>query len=236
MLKIRSKFNYLLTEGVAIETEEVLEAIDMVNSKLDELGNQTEALALNIFKVIDFRMLSGMVGEMLVDQLSKANPDLEKNPNIDGYPDLVNVSTSKYLEDFQEWKNSDLSKFIKYPYGGLEIKNTFGTKKSGTSLLNSERRISKVNRKPDWKAHHGYTNNLLALFSDFDKGIPKIVSALYADDLNEDDWTIKQNPAQDSTMTSFCVIKRSGWDKIRKNVLICETDVDYENYFDIKDI
>ena len=138
MLKIRSKFNYLLTEGVVIETEEVLEAIDMVNSKLDELGNQTEALALNIFKVIDFRMLSGMVGEMLVDQLSKANPNLEKNPNIDGYPDLVNVSTSKYLEDFQEWKNSDLSKFIKYPYGGLEIKNTFGTKKSGTSLLYSE--------------------------------------------------------------------------------------------------
>ena len=101
----------------------------MVNSKLIELGNKTEALALNIFEVIDFRMLSGMIGEMLVAELANANPNIRKNPNIDGYPDLVNVSTSKYLEDFEEWKNSDLAKFIKYPYGGLEIKTHLGRKR-----------------------------------------------------------------------------------------------------------
>jgi hypothetical protein len=28
----------------------------------------------------------------------------------------------------------DFSKFIKYPYGGIEIKNTFGTKKPKTAL------------------------------------------------------------------------------------------------------
>ena len=233
MLKINENFDFYLSENSKISTEQVLDAINTVNTKLRELSAKTEALALNIFTVIDFRMLSGMIGEMLVSELATINTNIRKNPNIDGYPDLVNVSTSKFRTDFDKWKDADLSKFIKYPYGGLEIKNTFGTKKNGVSLLNSEERITKISNKPDWKAHHGYTNNLLAIFSDFTSGVPQILCALYSDRLNEDDWTVKQNPGIDSTMTSFCVIKRSGWEKLKEKVLVCETEKKYQKYFGI---
>jgi hypothetical protein len=63
--------------------------------------------------------------------------------------------------------SSGYEDLLDYKYGGIEIKNTFGTKKSGSPILMGDQRINYINNKLDWKAHHQKTNHLLALFSDY---------------------------------------------------------------------
>lgn len=212
-----------------------MDSIESVNRKFVSLGESTEEIAFNVFEVIDFRMLSGLIGEALVSDLSHSIEQLLGNPNMDGYPDLLDVSKKAYLDDFTNWKETDNSQFIKYPYGGIEIKNTFGTKKSGSTLLSGDTRIDRINKKLDWKAHHRTTNNLLAAFSDFVDGKPQIVAVMYSDELTEDDWAEKQNPKEGSTMTSFSVIKSSGWLKLKNGIRICNDDPKYRSFFGVHD-
>jgi hypothetical protein len=231
MLKVINDDAIHLASGLQITSSLLQSAVSSTNEQLRDLQRRTSALTIDAFSVIDFRMLSGLVGEMLVARMSIMCPFLEKNPNIDGYPDLVDVSTKDFSRDFHKWKKSTLGAFVRYPHGGIEVKNTFGTKKSGSELLPGQARIQRITSKPDWKAHHGYTNNLLALFSDYVDRCPQIVAAMYADNLSTDDWTKKQNPKAGSTMTSFTVIKRSGWNKLRAGLRLCLDDSRYLAFF-----
>lgn len=205
-----------------------------MNGKIRQLKENTEKMDLNIFDVIDFRMVSGLIGEALATEISNSDLGFEKNPNIDGYPDLMNASKPIYRNDINKWKTEDFRQFIKFPYGGIEVKNTFGTKKSGVFLLPGQTRIGKINNKLDWKAHHVYTNNLLGLYSDFLDGLPQIVAVMYSDKLTVSDWKEKQNPRGDSTMTSFSVIEMSGWYKLKSGVKFCRNDSSYLKFFGIE--
>ena len=220
-----------LSSGLKLSIEFLECSILATNQRLHDLQRETSALSIDAFEVIDFRMLSGLMGEMLITKIDETSSDLEKNPNIDGYPDLLDISQKSFADDVRLWRHDDNTRFIKYPHGGIEVKNTFGTKKTGSDLLPGRTRIRKINGKPDWKAHHGYTNNLLAIFSDYLDGCPQIVAAMYADDLTEADWTAKQNPKAGSTMTSFTVIKRSGWDKLRAGLRLCVDKTEYLDFF-----
>ena len=233
MFYIASKSAIQLNSGFKLEVEILKNAVEHVNSQFSDLEERTEKMALNIFEVIDFRMLSGLLGETLVSTLSNDVRSLRKNPNIDGYPDLIDVSQPKFEQDSDRWVARDLSKFIKYPHSGIEVKNTFGVKKPGVGLLPGQNRISKINKKPDWKAHHTYTNNLLALFSDFINGCPQIVAVMYSDQLSTSDWKEKQNPKKNSTMTSFSNIEPSGWQKLKSNLILCRSEEPYLNFFGV---
>lgn len=219
--------------GASVSIDEVYAAVTETNAKLRSLERRTEEMAFNIFEAIDFRMLSGLVGETLVTELAKGTETLEKNPNIDGYPDLVNISKLAYKTNFEEWRQANLEEFINFSHGGIEIKNTFGTKLSNVTLRPGDTRIKNISKKPAWKAHHRYTNHLLALLSDFIEGCPQIVAAMYSDELVENDWSEKQDPKKGSTMTSFSVIQSSGWEKLKRRVLICNEDLPYKSYFGI---
>jgi hypothetical protein len=231
MLRICSDSPIVLSSGFALEIPKLRESIASTNTRFVELKRRTEAMALNIFETIDFRMLSGLVGGTLITAIAAQIDGLMKNPNIDGYPDLADVSKKTFLKDFLEWEKNDFRKFIKYPHGGIEIKNTFGTKKSNVVLHPLSKRMGKINGKPDWKAHHRYTNQLLAVMSDFVGGCPQIIAVLYSDQLQETDWAEKQNPKKGSAMTSFSVIKTSGWLKLRSGLRICRDDAEYFKYF-----
>ena len=217
-----------------LDIDFVLNAVQHVNSKFRQLKLKTESMALNVFEAIDFRMMSGLVGESLVSTISASHPHLEKNPNIDGYPDLLNASMPQYRRDIAHWKKDYFKAFIKYPYSGIEIKNTFGTKKAKSNIAMGHTRIGRINNKLDWKAHHRYTNNLLALFSDYIDECPQIVAVMYSDDLVEDDWKEKQNPKKNSTMTSFSVIDKSGWEKLKSEIKLCIDDKRYLSFFGLE--
>lgn len=226
-LKVIDNSPIVLPSSLKLDIADIHSAVDSVNGKLRLLADTTSTIAFNIFEVLDFRMLSGMVGESLVSTLAATIASFEKNPNIDGYPDLLDASREDYRADIEAWLASEPARFIAYPHGGIEVKNTFGTKKSGRELAPGEQRIDDINPKLDWKAHHRSTNSLLATFSDFVGDCPQIVAVMYADDLTEEDWAEKQNPGEGSTMTSFSVIKKSGFDKLRDGLRLCLDDQRY---------
>ena len=129
-------------------------------------------MSLDVFTVMDFRVLSGIVGETYANELAVTTGNFMQNPNIDGYPDLLQTPTHELKRYYERCAKGE---FIQYKYGGLEVKNTFGTKKSGAILFKGDTRICHINSKLDWKAHHRQTNNLIALLSDYVEGLPVIV-------------------------------------------------------------
>ena len=52
---------------------------------------------MNVFEVLDFRMLSGLVGRSWSPRLARHFKTLVKNPSIDGYPDLLNAVTKDQI-------------------------------------------------------------------------------------------------------------------------------------------
>jgi hypothetical protein len=198
-----------------VDVQAIKLAADTVNEQLRNV-HEEQLQVLDIFDIIDLRMLSGLIGELFSNVLAKSDERLLKNPNIDGYPDLCDVSDENLsLESID---------FIKFPNGGIEVKNTFGVKKSGSTLLARETRREKIQRQLVWKAHHQFTNNLLALQSDYVENIPQIVAAYFSDQLCESDWTQKQNPSEGSTMTSFCQTTRTAFEKLKAGAIFADPD------------
>ncbi len=224
----------ILSDSFTIEIGQVARSVERVNEKFRERKIKTNEIALNVFEVIDFRMISGLVGEALVTDMSVNVGGLLKNPNIDGYPDLLNASKEEYRRDIERWKVSEMAAFVKYPHGGIEVKNTFGTKKSTGILLQGQTRLGRINSKLDWKAHHRTTNNLLALFSDYVDACPQIIAVMFSDRLSESDWMEKQNPMVGSAMTSFSVTGKSGWEKLRSGLRLCREDPRYLQFFGLR--
>jgi len=212
----------------SLPISDIIKAVESTNAKIDHIHSKTMEMDLDVFDVIDFRVLSGVIGETFVSELSLICPELIKNPHIDGYPDLLQVSNDEMVDYFNSCTNQD---FIKYKFGGLEVKNTFGTKKSGSDITQGDSRIEYINKKLDWKAHHQKTNNLIALYSDYFENKPKIAAVFYSDTLSEDDWSNVQRPKAGSAMTSFSCINRDGFNKITKGVIACYNSQLFLNHF-----
>lgn len=211
-----------------VSTDELLLAIKNTNTKFKTISNKTKDMELDIFQVIDFRNLSGIVGEVFVKELSLINNKLHKNPSLDGYPDLLQISTPEMITFFN---NCEYSHFLKFKYGGIEVKNTFGTKKAKSNIIVGDQRINNINKKLDWKAHHQQTNNLIGLFSDYIDNTPTIIALFYSDKLIKDDWQETQKPTEGSAMTSFSTIQKSGFLKMKQGLKICFDNDIYLNFF-----
>lgn len=238
MLKIIKDYDIYTHDGtkILLNSNDVLEAVNITNEKMRMLKKITEEDAINIFDAIDFRMLSGMLGEALITIICRHSDMLVKNPHIDGYPDLLDVSSPEKLSFYQlpHSNDSPRDRFRNYIHGGIEIKNTFGVKVNKQILQKGQTRINKINKKLDWKAHHENTNYLLGLYSDFIDNTPQIVAAFYSNELSSDDWKKKQNPKEGSTMTSFSTIDNSGWLKMSGNLIVCINNQEYLNFFEAK--
>lgn len=204
----------LIATEVALSS--FVKAAELVNERLRNANNPHFATTLDLFDIIDLRMLSGLMGEMFALELAKLDSNLIKNPNIDGYPDLCDVSVEGSQNVFN---NASSDFFIDYPSGGLEVKNTFGVKKSGISIEPRKERKDKIQKTLVWKAHHRKTNRLVALHSDYIDRVPQIISAYFSDELLEEDWTVKQQPKEGSTMTSFCQTTPRAFAKLKSGLI-----------------
>ena len=164
---------------------------------------------------------------MLSTEICKLEKRLYKNPNIDGYPDLCDISrpgTAALV------KTLSLSNFLSYDDGGFEVKNTFGVKKQNTHIAAREVRLLKIQKRLVWKAHHRETNNLIAIHSDYIDGIPQIIAGFFSDKLTEVDWTAKQQPKDGSTMTSFCQTTPEAFEKLKSGLNFYMKDIGYEPF------
>ena len=209
--------------GWDLRADYVASAALAVNQRLIEAGTQDGSMSLDLYQIIDLRMLSGLIGELFSAEICRLEPRLIKNPNIDGYPDLCDVSSSVH-------GGRGPADFLKYRHGGFEVKNTFGVKKGNSNLAARDTRLMKINRSLVWKAHHRETNFLIALHSDYIERVPQILAGFYSSDLNECDWTVKQQPKVGSTMTSFCQSTQSAFEKLKQGIRFHMEDVGYERF------
>lgn len=219
----------IVLSNMSVTVNQILAGIESTNQKLRSISNRTQMLALDIFKVLDLRTLSGAVGETFVAEMSLVVPTLRKNPSIDGYPDLVQVVTPEMHKYFAEYASQDSKE--DFLYGGIEVKNTFGYKKSKIDLFDGEQRLGRIQKRLQWKAHHQKTNHLLGLYSDYIDGYPTIVAAFYSDQLEISDWSVRAEPKGDSAMTSFSTLQASGFDKMLAGMRICLDDLQYLKFF-----
>ena len=100
---------------------------------------------------MDFRVLSGMIGEVFAKELTSFEKNLIKNPYLNGYPDLLENSSEEMSNYF---KKATSKNFTRYKYGGIEVKNSFGSKISKSSLTKGDKRILNIKSNIEWKAHH----------------------------------------------------------------------------------
>lgn len=217
----------LLMRNGTLSTETIVSAVKNVNRKLKNAVGNGLGVNLDLYEIIDLRMLSGMIGEMFTAEVCQLNNDLLKNPNIDGYPDLCDVSSAGQKQKVESFS---LDKFLAYEHGGFEVKNTFGVKKSKTHIVPRGCRINSIQKRLVWKAHHRETNNLIALHSDYVDRVPQIVACFYSDQLTEDDWSVKQQPKKGSTMTSFCQTTPSAFNKLKAGMIIHAEGMQYEEF------
>lgn len=219
----------IVLSNMSVSVDQVLAGIESTNQKLRSISDRTKMLALDIFKVLDLRTLSGAVGETFVSEMSLVVPTLRKNPSIDGYPDLVQVVTPEMDKYFADYASQDSKE--DFLYGGIEVKNTFGYKKPKVDLFDGEQRLGRITKRLQWKAHHQKTNHLLGLYSDYIDGYPTIVAAFYSDQLEISDWSVRAEPKGDSAMTSFSTLQASGFDKMLSGMRICIDDPKYLDFF-----
>lgn len=222
--------NPIVLSHTVITMNQILSAIVSTNQKLKSIANSTREMSLDIFKILDLRTLSGTVGETFVGEMNLICSSLRKNPSIDGYPDLVQCATDEMIAYYNTYAKQESKE--SFQYGGIEIKNTFGYKKSGIDLFDGEQRLGRINKRLEWKAHHQKTNHLLGLYSDYIDGYPTIVAAFYSDTLVPEDWTVRAEPKGESAMTSFSTLKKSGFSKMKSGIRVCLNDPDYLRFLE----
>jgi len=213
-----------------VTCDDLVAATAAVNAALVRAGRTQGDVGLQLFDIMDLRMLSGLIGEMFVTELCRPHAFLGKNPNIDGYPDILDVSEPGLADRLREMPPVS---FLNFNSGGLEVKNTFGEKKRKIHIAHRRARLSNLKGKLVWKAHHRETNNLVALQSDFVDEIPQIVSVFFSNELVQADWTQKQQPKSGSTMTSFCQTERSAFEKLRRGLKLYRTGIGVEKFLGI---
>jgi hypothetical protein len=217
----------IVLADATLSSGDLLKVTLAVNATLTTAGQGLGDISLQLFDIMDLRMLSGLVGELFVTELCSQHKFLSRNPNIDGYPDALDVSRGGLIDTLLSLAPGA---FIKFEHGGLEIKNTFGLKKARAHIGHRESRLPKIQKRLVWKAHHQETNSLIALQSDFVEGIPQVVAVFFSNELSQADWTKKQNPKEGSTMTSFSQTTSDAFDKLRRGLMLYRKDIGLDQY------
>ena len=170
--KINNAFN--INVGFVVTANQVNDALEQTNNILNDLPS-------TLFKSIDYKTTSAMIGAVFCDTLANIIDGAIVNPIEKGHPDIIPIAGEIASEE----------ELRKYPQG-LEIKCTVGNIEKGANLRAGEMRISKLTGIT-WQAHHREVEELLGLIWDFvDSGhkfnYPMITGAFYSNTLNEDDW------------------------------------------------
>jgi len=169
--KINNSFS--IHVGFTVNATHINQAILQTNKLLADLPS-------TLFKSIDYKTTSAMIGAMFCDTLASLTGSIV-NPIEKGHPDIVPPNASGATEE----------QLRKYPEG-LEIKCTVGNIEQGANLRAGETRINKLTGVT-WQAHHREVQELLGMVWDFVNdghtfNYPAITGAFYADTLAEDDW------------------------------------------------
>lgn len=220
----RTDFSYTKT-GKKFTPAEVEKAAILTNMTVVTLALIFHQVAkVDLFEVIDKKQTGAFIGAIFVANLATlASEHLALNPSQTGHPDLI---PNEYLND-PSIKNWD-----QFLYGGVEVKTSCGSLKNKATLTLpiGEPRISYLTGL-EWKGHHQYINNLLALFWDYFEGKPTILAAFYSNCLVPEDFSNTIPKPGGGRTTSVCVTKKTAKDKLMSNWVILPDSPLYLNFF-----
>ena len=216
-----------------IPTSIFIDALD----EFDRIIQIFEDVEIPIGDILGLRNLSAFVGEVYNRAVKKTAGDmLENNPHQDGYPDLLIMDE----EGRDAWNrvSSQLHEkdpFSPFPTGGIEVKATCGDLRSGKWFTErsipkpiiGEQRLEWVTGY-NWKAHHRETNNLIGLVWDFVNKKPTIVSIMYSNGLDENDWGKTVTPKEGGgRTTSVSIMNKAGISKMKDGMIVLINNHDY---------
>lgn len=167
---LNPKFN--ISCGFEVNSQHIESALPQTNKFL-------EIIPSNVYKNIDYKTTSSIVGSMFCQSIANVTGAIV-NPIEKGHPDVIPKAG----------ENSSEEELRDYPVG-LEIKCTVGNITQGANLRAGQPRISSLEGMT-WQAHHREVKKLLGLVWDFvksehDFNYPKITAIFYAD-IVTDDW------------------------------------------------
>ncbi len=160
--------------GFTVTSAQVLDSAARTNRVMD-------ALPLSLFRTVDFKAQSGMVGAVFASELASEVGAIP-NPIEKGHPDIVPVQAMHAAE----------AALRNYPQG-LEIKSTVGSITQGTQRMPGQARIDHL-VGITWQAHHRDVKQLMGITWDYVGGStshptpPAVTGVFYAGQLTEDDW------------------------------------------------
>lgn len=197
-------FNYLINNGIRFDcgfplsVEDVTFAINKTNEALLQLP-------VSLFKSIDYKTTSAMVGCMLCENIAQTTQGQAiVNPIEKGHPDIVPSYAVNASEE--ELRNFGI---------GLEVKCTVGSVPTGTAVPKAAPRISFLNGLT-WQAHHQEVEELLGITYDYFEvpgGFkPAITAAFYSNQLTPNDWG--RISGTEGRNTKVCSMLASGKQKM----------------------
>jgi hypothetical protein len=189
--------DFSINVGFDVNSEHVIRTIKKTNSLLSDLPS-------TLFKSIDFKTTSAMIGAIFCDTLAEYTNAMV-NPIEKGHPDIIPKSGANASEE----------ELRKYPEG-LEIKCTIGNIEQGANLRAGVTRIDKLTGVT-WQAHHREVGELMGLTWDFVSdghsfNFPTITGAFYTSELIPDDWGAISGTTGRNTKVSG--MKASGKEKM----------------------
>jgi hypothetical protein len=218
-----------------VPTDKLIQATNEFD-RIIKLFNNFE---VDIAELLGMRNLSAFIGELFATCLRKQCPDsLYKNPNQDGYPDLLILDycgNTYYQTLLGQLK--DKQPFSNFKTGGIEVKATCGNTPTDKTLQRKglskpglgERRCRLLNSY----AHHRQTNCLIGILWDFNatSRIPEITALFFSNELTMNDWgDIVQPKAGGGRTTSVSIMNRAGIKKMYDGWLLVQRDTELMSF------
>ncbi len=205
---------YLVNQAFTINPGFEVNATHVTSAALST-ATELENFPFSLFRNIDLKSLSGIVGALFATCLAE-NAGAIVNPIEKGHPDIIPLGGKTATEE--QLRN--------YPQG-LEIKCTVGNVLKGSDLGSGDERIENLTGIT-WQAHHREVRSLMGLIIDFsgsDAGrgrYPMITGVFYTDRLVQDDWgQISGTTGRNTKVTGMLV---SGKQKIGSGWIILENN------------
>lgn len=176
----RKQAGYLIDPEFKIDCGFTVTALSVRNSVL-RANMVMNALPTSLFRTVDFKAQSGMVGAVFASELASEAGAIP-NPIEKGHPDIVPVGAADATE----------AQLRNYPEG-LEVKSTVGSITKGSKRVPGVARID-VLTNITWQAHHRDVRQLMAIVWDYVGGTadraaaPTITGVFFTDALTESDW------------------------------------------------
>ena len=216
-IDVASQDTYILNDRFEIHKGFYIQATDVLHAAITT-SLKLEELPFDLFKSIDLKALSGIVGALFATGSAEKTGAIV-NPIEKGHPDVIPT----------HGKNASEEELRNFPEG-LEIKCTVGNVKKGSELEAGKPRLNVLNGIT-WQAHHREVDSLMGLIIDFGgvnvhgSRYPIITGVFYSGDLGVIDWgEISGTTGRNTKVTGMRV---SGKNKMGRGWVLLLNESDY---------